>query len=140
MTLDIPRPNQREYFLGMALWTSSRSTCLRDKVGCILVDKEGYVLATGYNGVASGAPHCTQKTCKKKKGKCNAIHAEMNALIQCRSPSTIHTCYCTKSPCRTCAYLLLNTSCQRVIFNEEYREGTIEGWKKVRGKNEWTRS
>jgi len=38
--------------------TSKRATCVRRQVGCILVDKDWYVLATGFNGVPSGLPHC----------------------------------------------------------------------------------
>jgi deoxycytidylate deaminase len=32
----------------------------------------------------------------------------------------IHTAYVTASPCMTCCKLLLNTSCQRIVYVEEY--------------------
>ena len=51
---------------------------------------------------------------------CQAIHAEQNALLQCRDVYEIHTCYVTASPCMTCVKLLLNTSCDRIVFAEEY--------------------
>lgn len=51
---------------------------------------------------------------------CQAIHAEQNALLQCRDVYDIHTCYVTASPCITCVKLLLNTSCERIVFVEEY--------------------
>lgn len=51
---------------------------------------------------------------------CQAIHAEQNALLQCKNIYEIDTCYVTTSPCMTCVKLLLNTSCQRIIFVEEY--------------------
>src|SRR3546814_1170368 len=51
---------------------------------------------------------------------CEAIHAEQNALLQCKDVREIHTCYCTASPCVTCTKLLLNTGCMRVVFMEEY--------------------
>lgn len=51
---------------------------------------------------------------------CQAIHAEQNALLQCRDPWTIHSCYVTTSPCMTCVKLLLNTTCQRIVFVESY--------------------
>jgi len=54
---------------------------------------------------------------------CEAIHAEQNALLQCRDPQAIHTCYVTHSPCVHCAKLLCCTSCSRVIFLEEYAHG-----------------
>lgn len=51
---------------------------------------------------------------------CQAIHAEQNALLQCRDVHEIHTCYVTASPCMTCTKLLLNTTCERIVFVEEY--------------------
>lgn len=51
---------------------------------------------------------------------CHAIHAEQNALLQCRDVYAIHSCYTTTAPCVTCTKLLLNTSCQRIIYLEEY--------------------
>lgn len=51
---------------------------------------------------------------------CQAIHAEQNALLQCRDMYAIHTAYVTASPCMTCCKLLLNTSCQRIVYVEEY--------------------
>ena len=51
---------------------------------------------------------------------CEAIHAEQNALLQCRDVYQIETCYVTVSPCVTCVKLLLNTSCKRIVFRERY--------------------
>ena len=66
----------------MALLVSERGTCVRRKVGCILVNKKNHVLATGYNGNPSGFSHCLDNPCKganstsgKDLDKCEAIHA-----------------------------------------------------------------
>lgn len=56
------RPPIHEYFMSMAFLVARRSTCLRRQVGCILVDQRNHVLATGYNGVAAGLPHCNEQT------------------------------------------------------------------------------
>lgn len=129
--------------LQLAMVCSSRSTCLRRSVGCVLVDKNGHVLSTGYNGVAKGEHHCNEKwtgqigpasgssgyphACPGALSPsgtnldgCHAIHAEQNALLQCRDPMAIHTCYVTTSPCVTCVKLLTNTSCTRIVFGVEY--------------------
>ena len=51
------RPSNDEYFMEMAHLVASRSTCLRRKVGAVMVaDKR--VLTTGYNGAPKGLPHC----------------------------------------------------------------------------------
>ena len=153
MTLDqkhASRPDKDTYFLRMAQLVASRSTCLRRSVGCVLVNERGHVLATGYNGVAAGMPHCNDRivtellfdnapsspehtiveyphACPGAQSPsgtnldgCQAIHAEQNALLQCRDAFEIYTCYCTASPCLTCTKLLMNTSCKRIVFIEEY--------------------
>jgi dCMP deaminase len=51
---------------------------------------------------------------------CQAIHAEQNALLQCRDVYSIETAYVSVSPCMTCVKLLMNTSCRRIVFKDEY--------------------
>lgn len=131
------RPSRDEWALKLALLTAQRTTCLRRAVGCGLLNVRGHVLATGYNGVAAGLPHCNEHDPFEPVGHphacsgahapsgmdldgCQAIHAEQNALLQCRDVHSIHTCYTTASPCMTCVKLLLNTSCARIVFVEEY--------------------
>lgn len=117
-----------EWAVAMAALTAERSTCLRRHVGCVLLDARGHVLSTGYNGVASGQPHCNEiQACPGHASPsgtnldgCLALHAEQNALLQCRDPYVIDTCYVTTSPCMTCTKLLLNTSCRRIVFIEAY--------------------
>ena len=139
------RPNRDTWALQLAMVTARRATCCRRQVGCVLVNSRGHVVATGYNGVAAGQPHCNDElaydvdadytqpvklypnACLGAKAAsgtnldaCQAIHAEQNALLQCRDVYSVETCYVTASPCVTCTKLLLNTACQRVVFVEEY--------------------
>jgi dCMP deaminase len=69
---------------------------------------------------------------------CEAIHAEQNALLQCKNVYEINKVYCTVSPCIHCIKLLLNTSAKHIIFSEEYtnQEGKSL-WMKTNGLN-WT--
>lgn len=55
------RPTKDEYFMRLAQAASTRSTCLRRSVGCVLVDARGHELAIAYNGAASGEPHCNEE-------------------------------------------------------------------------------
>ena len=111
------RPDIDIWGLQLAKVVSARSTCMRLQVGCVLLNKRGHIIATGYNGVASGQPHCNKQTCADLE-TCQALHAEWNALLQCRNVYEIDTCYITNAPCFNCTKLLLNTSCQRIIFHE----------------------
>jgi deoxycytidylate deaminase len=51
---------------------------------------------------------------------CEASHAEMNALVQCKVPMEIHTIYSTTAPCAQCLKSLLNTSAVRIVYGEDY--------------------
>lgn len=111
----------------MALLASTKGTCGRRRVGCVLVDKNNHVISTGYNGVASGVVHCINRPCPGRflasgtgLDQCEALHAEENALIQCTRPNDIHTVYSTTSPCVFCVRRLMNTGAKRIVFAELY--------------------
>lgn len=137
MELEYWRPSSDEYFLAMATLVSLRATCRRRRVGCVLVDRHKHVLATGYNGVARGVTHCIDTACPgaglppgRGLDLCEAIHAEQNALLQCRDAKEIETAYVTASPCITCIKLFMNTGCKRIVFLEEYPHAAARNlWK-----------
>jgi dCMP deaminase len=147
------RPSKDVYFLRMAQLVATRATCARRQVGCVLVSGRGHVLATGYNGVAAGRPHCNEgHPCEGANlpsgtglDLCQAAHAEQNALLQCHDVHEIETCYCTTAPCVTCTKLLLNTSCRRVVFVADYphTQAAMQLWHgyqhEVRCGREWIR-
>jgi dCMP deaminase len=134
------RPNIDDYFLTIAMAVARRSTCMRRSVGCVLVDEKNRILATGYNGMASGQPHCNEvrpdphgyamyhpHACPgafaqsgEHIDQCGAIHAEQNALVQCRDVDAIRTCYTTTQPCVSCLKLLLGTPCDRIVYRYAY--------------------
>ncbi len=141
------RPSRDETWLNVAAEIARRSTCLRRAVGCVLLNARGHILATGYNGRAAGLAHCGEAQVINKVGElnspyhnvcagayelsganldgCEAVHAEQNALLQCRDVYAIETCYVTVSPCITCVKLLLNTACRRIVFREAYAHNTL---------------
>lgn len=124
----------------LAAVAAKRTTCIKRAVGCVLADERGRVLAIGYNGVASGMPHCNDRNpadlwgddasphaCKghdlpSGQDSCEAVHAEQNAMLQCRDPDKIHTAYVTTSPCKPCVKLLMNTGCRRIVFLTEHTD------------------
>jgi dCMP deaminase len=117
------RPSLDTTMLQVAAVLAQRATCAKLSVGCVLVDADGRILGTGYNGVPTGMSHCTDRHCPgvhapKGADLCEAVHAEQNALLQCRDVSRIHTCYVTHVPCLRCMKTLLNTSCSRIIASD----------------------
>lgn len=138
------RESIEKYFLNIAKIVSTRTTCPRRAVGCVVVDKYKHILATGFNGVPMNFPHCTEypcggESCKsgEELDKCMAIHAEQNALLQCFDVMKIDTIYCTISPCEPCSKLIGNTSCNKVVYFEEYTNNSgIQMLEKLKIKSE----
>ena len=74
------RISRREMMLGIARMIGQRGTCLRAKVGCV-IEKDGRILSTGYNGSSPGESHCEDVGCQMEDGHCvRTVHAEANAI------------------------------------------------------------
>jgi dCMP deaminase len=116
------QPSIQRWALNLAFETAERATCPRRKVGCVLLDSRGRVLATGYNGVPSGFGHCIDTPCAgvTEPDGCLATHAEINALIQCSDPDAVHFAVVTCYPCFRCLKALLNTGMKELVFSEYY--------------------
>lgn len=124
------RLNHDEYYLRMLELVAARSTCARRAVGAIITNKRHQILSTGYNGVPSRFNHCTDRPCPGAGephgntggggSQCLAVHAEVNALLQCSRLDLAHTMYVSCSPCFTCAKALCNTPLKRVVTWEVY--------------------
>ena len=121
------------YFLGLAEHVATRTTCIRRRVGCEMV-RGKRVLATGYNGAPSGAPHCTDVGCARsglpsgeRLDLCRAVHAEANALAQAaRFGISLEgaTAFVTIRPCAGCMRLLIQAGVERVVWRDEYPDET----------------
>lgn len=125
------RPEWNEYFMDIARLVSRRSTCIRRRVGAVIV-KEKRVLATGYNGAPTGLVHCGEIGCLREQtgtpsGQrhelCRGLHAEQNAIIQAAYHGTSiagATLFCTTLPCSICFKMLINAGIREVIYAEGY--------------------
>lgn len=132
------RISREEWFLRVALDCAGRSTCLQRKYGAIIVDKDGYIISTGYNGAPMHVGDCLNiKSCWRKikqipsgqnYEKCLSVHAEMNALLQAGKSAKGGTMYLagydieTKElpsnmmPCSLCTKLLINAQIADVVM------------------------
>ena len=125
------RPSWDEYFLGIADLVSKRSTCLRRRVGAVLV-KDKRILATGYNGAPSMIAHCSETGCIREKLKipsgerhelCRGLHGEQNSFLQAALHGTSlkgATLYCTTQPCIICAKMIINAGIKEIIIKGGY--------------------
>ena len=134
------RISKDEYFLKIAEVVSERGTCIRRQVGCVLVDSNDHIVATGFNGVAKGFEHCIDQPCEGANypsgeglDKCEAIHAELNAFLQCRSDDSL-TMYTTTTPCIACAKVICNSLVKRVVSFSQYSQDTLSmfAWAEIK--------
>jgi dCMP deaminase len=125
------RPTWDEYFMEITELVSKRSTCLRRKVGAVIV-QDKRILTTGYNGAPRGLSHCLEIGCLREIKKvasgerqelCRGLHAEQNAIVQ----AALHglsikssVLYCTTQPCVTCAKMIINSGIRKIIYKEKY--------------------
>lgn len=130
-------------YMAFAEAIAKESKCISHKVGCVLVDPEGRVVAHGYNGTPSGQEHCCdyhtekfghivyvgdklctqQRTAHREWSLANEIHAEANAVAYAaRSGRAVEgsVAYCTLSPCTDCQKLLVAAGVKKVVYKEMY--------------------
>lgn len=123
---------KQDYYIGIALAVSKKSTCLKKQYGAVIV-KDDEVIATGYNDTCRKEPHC--KTCTKAPGNgdmeeyqaCPAVHAEMNAIISASRKEMLGADLYLAGfnavsgeeinayPCEICLRLIKNAGIDRVI-------------------------
>ncbi|MBU4201723.1 MAG: cytidine/deoxycytidylate deaminase family protein [Candidatus Altiarchaeales archaeon] len=125
------RPSWDRYFARITEDVAARSTCTRHKFGAIIVNGNHEIVATGYNGVVRGYPHCEDIGCIKDEqnidsgmghGICPAVHAEQNALIQAGRNSLGCTLYINAYPCKICARLIVNAGISKVVVSGDYAD------------------
>jgi dCMP deaminase len=127
----LTRPRWDEYFLDIARLVAHRATCLRRKVGVVLV-KDKRILATGYNGAPSSIEHCDKTGCIREKLRipsgerhelCRGLHAEQNAFLQAALHGTSlkdAVLYSTTQPCLICAKMIINAGIKEVVIQGPY--------------------
>jgi len=132
------RPGWDEWALGIATAVATRADCTRSRVGAVILDRDGHIVATGYNGtpgrredgcLTAGA--CTRGTrtyAEQPAGgsyaDCTARHAEANAIGQALMHGQAARLYkatiaVTRTPCDQCAGLIRRWDIARVVTPEE---------------------
>ncbi|GAB6273619.1 MAG: cytidine/deoxycytidylate deaminase family protein [Peptococcaceae bacterium] len=129
----VKRPTFDETYMEVVDIIARRSTCLRKKVGAVIV-VDRRIIAHGYNGVVSGEEHCCDiGVCRKdlagREDYKPCVHAEQNALCVCAKRGLAvqgGTLYVNADICLTCAKLIVSCALSRVVIRRDYK-GTEEG-------------
>lgn len=151
----INRLDKINYYLDIAKAIAARSTCLRKKTGCVIVNNDE-IIATGYSGAPRGRENCIDLgfCCKKKffpevrhagYDACRSVHAEQNAIISCSRKDMIgSTLYLVlyrtdtgeyeqgATCCQMCRKMIINAGISQVIVrgktDQEYTILPVEEW------------
>ena len=118
------RPSWDEYFIQMAHVTSTRSSCERLQVGCVLV-KDNRVISQGYNGYMSGCPHISIIRDDHEQA---TIHAEQNAIADCAKRGVSceeTTAYITHFPCIICMRLMIAAGIKVIKYTDNYKNDEL---------------
>ena len=123
VTVNYSRISSEELCFSLAVLVSERSTCPRLHVGAVIVDPDGRIISTGYNGAPRGLPHCTDIGClvEEATGRCKrTVHAEVNAILNARVSVIGCTLYCTHHPCTECLPIIHNAGIAHVRYDTMY--------------------
>jgi len=125
------RPDWDTYFLMTAIVASTRSTCLRRRVGAVII-RDRYIVSTGYNGAPQCTEHCFDIGCMREKlgipsgerhEMCRGSHAELNAIAQAAKIGVSTdgaTILCTHEPCSFCTKAILNAGIKEIVYMHPY--------------------
>lgn len=137
------RPTWDEYWMQVAQVISTRSTCIRRQIGCVIT-LDNLIISSGYNGSCRKLENCSDtQICLRDVQQIpsgtqlqidHGAHAEQNALLnlpfnlkqytlksQCAVYQTPKpTMYVTTYPCPICAKLLIQAGIRRVVCYSAY--------------------
>ena len=114
-----------EYFMGLAMWSSTRSKDPKTQVGACIVNDEKRIISVGYNGLTAGMDDNTfawdsigEKTnCLYTTKNPWVVHAELNAILNSNGADLKGTTmYITLFPCNECAKAIIQVGIKKVIY------------------------
>lgn len=109
-------------FAGQAFLVASWSKDPSTKVGCVIVNEDCQVLASGFNGFPRGVEDEDARLQHRDSKLRFTVHAEANAVAQAaRTGVSLRNAraFVTHRPCSQCAALLVQAGIKRVWFCEE---------------------
>ncbi len=118
-----------EYFMGLAMWSSTRSKDPSTQVGSCIVNDEKRIISVGYNGLTKGMDDDTfpwdsegEKTnCLFTTKDPWVAHSELNAILNSHGVDLKGTTlYCTLFPCNECAKAIIQAGIKKVIYLSMY--------------------
>ena len=104
----------------VATWSKDPNT----KVGAVIVNLGGKILATGYNGFPRGVDDNPARYEDRDAKYAFVVHAELNAILNSADSLRDTILYVTMSPCRECAKAIIQAGIKMVIYRD-WREDPV---------------
>jgi dCMP deaminase len=96
----------------VSCWSKDPST----KVGAVIADKRGRVVALGFNGFAENVEDCEQKLNHRETKYEMVVHAEVNAALIAGQSTEGGAIYVSGAPiCPRCASVLIQVGITRAV-------------------------
>lgn len=130
---DSRRASWDETLLAMCrLLADCRADCRRSRHAAIVFDEATKdIISLGYNGLPSNGGSCLGGDCPRGlrskdelpsltpysegPGRCDAVHAEANAIMRAGRETRGRTLYVTGEPCHGCSVLIRGAGITRVV-------------------------
>jgi len=109
-----------EMAINIAIECSKRSEDMHKKVGCCILNKEGKILSTGYNGLLPKVNKDEIFWKDRDHRRKFMIHAEVNALARINRDEKPYIAACTLLPCSSCALNIASYGIKKIIYIEDY--------------------
>ncbi len=138
-------------YLNIVREYSTFSKCQFTRVGCIAVNENGRIVATGVNGTISGLKNCCEHKFDNREDHVkftreNELHAEQNMVLELATSSVSFSklsIYTTISPCHECLKLILGLTrskgdnkihIDKIVFGEKYHRLTDQELSSMKSK------
>ena len=118
-----------EYFMGLAMWSSTRSKDPKSQVGACIVNNDKRIISVGYNGLTKGMNDNDfswdsigeETNCLFTTKNPWVVHSELNAILNSNGADLKGTTmYITLFPCNECAKAIIQAGIKKVIYLRMY--------------------
>lgn len=115
--IEYERISWESYFMSLAFLVAMRSPDSQTQHGCVIVDKNNAIIATGYNGYLPGAPDDSLPNTRPQKYP-YILHSEVNAILSAKRDLTDCVIYITGLPCIECLKFIIKAGIKNIIIGD----------------------
>ncbi len=124
-------PIWTQRFMALAETVATWSKDPDRQIGCVIVNPNRRIVATGYNGFPKNVKDLPELLADKNQKRMRMIHAELNAVLNATAELKGSTVYVNRFPCHICAGILVNKEIKQLIVPKPDlgHEHWGSGWK-----------